>query len=69
MATKYVVMYKITYADGDLAIYECFRGSKRRCDDIARGFAGVTDECRPVKFSAVVVIEADKWDEFSTNSP
>jgi hypothetical protein len=28
MATKYVVMYKITYADGDLAIYEFFRDSK-----------------------------------------
>ena len=72
MAAEYVVAYEIFYANNDVSydgIYECFRGSKRRCDDIARGFAGVTDECRPVKFSAVVVIEADKWDEFSTNSP
>jgi hypothetical protein len=64
MATKYVVTYKMAYADGGLAIYEFFRGSKRRCDDIAKGFGGVTDERRPVKSCAVIVGRADTWDEF-----
>jgi hypothetical protein len=55
MATEYVVTYKMTYADGGLAIYEFFRGSKRCCDDIAKCFGGVTDERRPVKSCAVIV--------------
>jgi hypothetical protein len=64
MTGKYVVTYKMAYANGSLAIYEFFRGSKQRCDAIAKCFGGVTDERRPVTSCAVIVGRADVWDEF-----
>jgi hypothetical protein len=68
MTAEYFVTYKIAFANGDFAIYEFFRGSKHRCDDIARSFAGTTDERQPVKFSAAIVGKADEWDEFLDNA-